>query len=466
MLRPFRPHAALLLLILLTACGGDTNNSSRDLPPPDLNVILIVVDTMGARYLGCHTPGLTNSPTIDRLATTGVRFQRAYSVAPWTQPAVASLFTSQMPSRHGVRHIFHNLDRRHQTLAERLKDRGLRTFGVISHFVIGDEFGYGQGFDEYRDDPVGNHRSVTSHDVTDVAISFLDGVADDRFFMFVHYFDPHWYFNHHPDFDQTAGYTGDLLPGMEIGALRAMRGDLTDDDIGYLAGLYREEIAYTDHHIARLLDHLDARGLTDDTVVIVTADHGEEFMQHGWIGHTATLYDELVHVPLIVHAPGRIAPRVVDTPVSIMDIGPTILELLGVVPDDADWDGVSLAPVLTAGQPAPTRPLLAEVSYISPSGWPSGDRGTKRYYKTAIIDGDLKLVHDFADGRWEVYDRAADPLEQHNLWNPEQNERRALLDRLHVWEVDHTGSWTEELREELDIDPDAVKRLRALGYVH
>ena len=464
--RRCRLPGLLLLWSLLAGCGGDqAGDAARELPPPDLNVLLIVVDTLGARYLGCYTSGLDDSPTIDRLAAEGVQFRHAYSVSSWTQPAVASLFTSQMPSEHGVRHIFDQLDPARRTLAERLKDRGLRTGGVISHFVIGDAFGYGQGFDTYNDEAVGNHRSVTSHTVTDLAMDRLDQLADEPFFLFVHYFDPHWYFNHHPDFDQTSGYDGELLPGMEIGALRAMRDELSAADIAYLEGLYREEIAYTDHHIGRLLDHLEQLGLADDTLVVLTADHGEEFMQHGWIGHTATLYQELIHVPLIMRLPARWEPRVVETPVSLLDIAPTILDLLGLDPTAAALAGRSLQPALAGENLAPL-PLLAEVSYISPSGWPSGDGEIKRYYKTAIVEGSLKLIHDLAADNREFYDLAADPGEQADRWNPDDPAQRALLTRLHAWEVGHTGAWRQELREELEIDPEAARRLRALGYVH
>jgi len=454
--------SAMLLEPLLASCGG---GGSPTLPPPDLNVVLIVVDTMGARYLGAYTPGLRNSPTIDRLAQEGVLFRRAYTTAPWTQPAVASLFTSRMPSEHGVRHIFHTLDTRHATLAERMKQRGLATAGVISHFVIRDEFGYGQGFDFYDASAVGDHRSITSAKVTDQAIASLDRLADRPFFLFVHYFDPHWYYNHHPDFDETSGYTGDLLPGMDIADLRARRGSLAPADVAYLEGLYREEIAFTDHHLGRLLAHLDRLGLRERTVVIVTSDHGEEFMQHGWIGHTATLYDELLHVPLIVHAPGRFAAREVTAPVSIVDLLPTLADLQG-LPPDPDWAGVSLAPVLRGEAPPPARPLLAEVSYISPSGWPSGDGQVKRYYQTALRDGDHKLIHDHVAGAWRFFDLAADPLEQRDLWDEHDPAQRRLVDRLYAWEVDHTAGWAAELREELTIDADAARRLRALGYVH
>ncbi|MEZ4388124.1 MAG: sulfatase [Candidatus Krumholzibacteriia bacterium] len=462
-------HLVCLCLIgLLAGCGGDKDGdrgAASRLPAPDLNVLLIVVDTMGAGYLGAYTPGLVNSPTLDRLARQGVIFTRAYSPAPWTQPAVASLFTSQMPSEHGVRHIFDQLDRGEVTLAEHLKDRGLKTAGVISHFVIGDEFGYGQGFDTYNAEAVGNHRSITSARVTDLAMARLDQLRDAPFFMFVHYFDPHWYYNHHPEFDETSGYTGELLPGMDIADLRARRDQLDAADIAYLEGLYREEIAFTDHHIDRLLAHLDELGLADRTVIVVTADHGEEFMQHGWIGHTASLHEELVHVPLIVHAPGRFAARRVDEPVSLLDIAPTLLDLEG-MPPVAAQRGVSLAGVLRGEASPPSRPLFCEVSYISPSGWPSGDGRIKRYYQSAVIEGPHKLIHDHAADTWRFYDLAADPGEQHDRFMADDPLQRPLLQTLHAWQVDHTAGWAAELRDELTIDPDAARRLRALGYVH
>lgn len=451
--------ACCVVLALLLGCGGGSDDAVSNLPAPDTNVLFIVVDTMGAQYLGDH------SPTIGRLQAEGVDFTRAYSTAPWTQPAIASMLTSQMPSEHGVRHIFHTLDRGHTTLAEHMKRRGLRTSGVISHFVIGDEFGYGQGFDRYNDEPVGNHRAITSQKVTDVAMAQLDALRDEPFFLFVHYFDPHWYFNHHPQFDQTSDYQGELLPGMDIADLRARRHDLAPEDIGYLEGLYREEIAYTDHHIGRLLDHLATLGLDDDTVVVLTADHGEEFMQHGWIGHTASLHDELIHVPLVIWAPGRFAPRQVAEPVSIMDIAPTLLDLQG-LEAVAEHRGVSLLDVAAGQAAAPPRPIHAEVSYISPSGWPSGDGQVKRYYQTAVIMGDHKLIHDHKAETWQFFDLASDPGEQQDLFERGRADQRPLLDTLHAWQVEHTTDWAQELRDELTIDPEAARQLRALGYVH
>ena len=126
----------------------------------------------------------------------------------------------------------------------------------------------------------------------------LDRAGKRPFFLYVHYFDPHWYYNHHPQFDETSGYTGPLKSGEDIGEIRRLSASFSDADIAYLEGLYREEIAFTDDQIGKLLAHMQELGLADNTLVVLAADHGEEFRNRGWIGHTANLYDNLLHVPL------------------------------------------------------------------------------------------------------------------------------------------------------------------------
>ena len=128
--------------------------------------------------------------------------------------------------------------------------------------------------------------------------------------------------------------------------------------------------------------------------------------------------------------------------------------------------GSSLAATLGAGTPPPTRPLFAEVSYVSPSGWPSGDGHVKRYFKTALVQGHRKLIHDHLTGTWTYFDLAADPLETTDRWDPDDPAQRALLDQLHTWNIAHTTTWPEEMQQEADLDAEAVKRLRSLGYVH
>jgi arylsulfatase A-like enzyme len=297
--------------------------------------------------------------------------------------------------------------------------------------------------------------------VTDAALAWLRGRRSHApFFLFVHYFDAHFVYHHHPDHDLTAGYHGPLRPGMDIWDLRNMRDRLTPEDLAYLVGLYREEIAFTDAQLGRLLDQLHASHLDENTLVVVAADHGEEFMRRGWIGHTRTLYDELLHVPLVMRLPGRLAPRALDVPVTNLDVAPTVLELVGLEPD-AGAQGISLVPYLAQGAPpVPERDLRAEVSFVAPR---RDVHEEQTVFLTALMRGDLKLVHDLASGRFALYDRAADPGERVDTFasDPRAEElRRALTD----WEETRAqdGTPAAKLLEPSDAE---LERLRALGYV-
>jgi arylsulfatase len=459
--KPLRLLAAALILVC-AGCGSDDGSSDQGLGQ-DLNVLVIVVDTMAARHLGCFTPGLDCSPTIDRLAAEGAHFTHAYSTAPWTQPAVASLFTSQLPSDAGVTRMFSTLPDSLLTLAEVMRQSGRWSMGVTSNWIVTDEYGFGQGFEKLNDSPVAGHDAITDGDVTDAGLLILDRVGKRPFYLYLHYFDPHWYFNHHPQFDRTSGYTGRLEPGMDIDDLLRDRHELTAEDLEYLRDLYREEIAFTDHQISRVLTRLDELGLRENTLVVLTADHGEAFMEHDWIGHTANLYDELIHVPLIFHLPGKIAARTVETPVTLMDVLPTLADVIGAPTAGQPWRGRSLLGEITGagGQDSP-RALLAEVSYVSPDGWPSGDGQTKRFFSTSVRLRDTKVIHDLQDGRWEIYDLATDPLERTNRWDDGISLQDDLKELLESWEqVRGQGG---EVRQNLD--PETVRKLRSLGYVH
>ena len=422
-------RALPLLLLLLASCGRGPAPRPDGLPHlEDVNVLLIVVDTLAARHVDCLTSeSLGTTPAIDTLAADGVLFTAAQSPAPWTEPAVASLLTGRLPADHGVTGLLAELRRGQVTLAERLHERGFATGGVISHFLIGAKYGYDQGYDEYDEGAVAEHTEITSQEVTERALAFLDRHPGERFFLTAHYFDPHGQYNHHPEFDRTSWYAGDLRPELPIRELRDRIPVLDDDDHRYLVGLYREEIAYTDLHIGRLLDGLAARGLRDDTLVILVADHGEAFLEHGWIGHTVQLYDELLHVPLIFSLPGRLAPRRVTEPVSLLDVVPTLLDLSR-TPAAGEWDGVSLAPVLAGGPADPARPLLAEVSFVAPKDWPSSVRAA---FLSSRRVGSRKSIHDLRMQTWESYDLAADPAEQAALDSVPAADRARLLD----WEA-------------------------------
>ncbi len=237
------------------------------------------------------------------------------------------------------------------------------------------------------------------------------------------------------------------------------------EDLAYLVGLHREEIAQSDAEVGRLLRHLGARGLERDTLVVLTADHGEELMEHGWIGHMRTLYDELLQVPLVLSLPGRIAPRRIEDPVSLLDVAPTILAITGTPPGDAEAprDGVSLVRALRGDARAPAeRALYAEVDYAPPEG---GDRREElSARKTALIGRRWKLVHDLPSGRFELCDRESDPGERRDLWGraPEgEGLRRHLL----AFELARPRRSASSAPPASSVDPADLERLRELGYL-
>ncbi|HKK70286.1 MAG TPA: sulfatase [Candidatus Krumholzibacteria bacterium] len=464
-----RSRLVLVFVVLLVACAPRVESP---LPPlEDLNVLLICIDTLGAGHVGAlapeDEPGLDTTPNLDALARGGVLFTRAQAPAPWTQPSVGSLFTGLTPSHHGAIHLMDSLSDEHTTLAEWMKARGKRTGGVISHFLIDRELGYAQGFDRYDETPIAGHRGVSSREVTDRAIAQLEAMAGDSFFLFVHYFDPHNVYVHHQDFSRSDWYDGPARHwDPRINELRRRRHDMSPDDVRYFRDVYREEVAFTDHHVGRLLDAVERAGLHDDTLVIVVADHGESFMEQGWIGHTRYLYDTFVHVPMIMSLPSHLPPDTVRAPVSLVDVPVTLLDLGG---EDvgSGFDGDSLVPLL-AGAPESEwqrRPLFAEVSFLVDGDERDPQVIEKEAFLTAVTREDWKLIHDLAAGSWELYDRSDDPYERDDLYDPEHRMVRELRPLLQEWEEGKTATWGREFVDLDALSPEQLERLRSLGYV-
>ena len=424
-------------------------------PPPDApNLLLVVVDTLRADRLGSYGAERPTSPALDRLAASGVRFARAYSPAPWTKPSVASIFTGLHPSAHGANRVKTALAEDAVTLAERLRAQGYRTAGVVSHDVLATKNGFAQGFERYFEDEALGHDHVSTEGVTRRALALLDELAagNEPFFLFVHYFDPHYNYVRHPEFGFAAKGAGRLDGSQSLVSLRKL--DLSSEEIGLLRDLYDEEIRYTDEGIGRLLAGVDRAGQGERTVVVATADHGEAFLEHGWLGHTRSLYDVLLRVPLIVRAPG-VAPRVVEEPVTTVAVLPTVLELLGVPASDPAAQVASLAPRMR-GEPASTEPLFAEVDFL-----PVFDP-QKRAAKKALIGPRFKLIRDERSGKVELYDLEQDPGETRDLADAQPDRVESLLAELDERaEAAATGAMRGRVREP---SQDELERLRLLGY--
>jgi len=464
-----KPPISLLLYMVLamvsmSGCGGGQEETTFALE--DVNVLMIVVDTMGAGHVGAWNKGLDTSPNMDALAAGGVRFSQAYSPAPWTQPAVASLITGLTPSRNGVLHILDTLPDGSFTLARALSERGFKTSGVISHFLINTKHGYAQGFDQYNENAVAGHKELTSQVATRNAIMEMRRLKDERFFLFVHYFDPHSEYMHHQQYDRTSGYQGKVRPmNMNILALRSNRHLMDSEDVEYLVGLYREEIEYTDHYVGKLLAELETLGLKENTLVILTADHGEEFMEHDWIGHTSFLYDTLLHVPMVFNLPGRLKPRVVDEPVSLTDVMPTLMDLSLNPPGNVSWDGRSLKDLLHGAKGNWDRPLFSEVSFLAPVEDQGTTKAEKEAFLAAVSLGDWKLIHDLDGNRWTLYDRGPDPLEMHDLFSPDHKQVQLLQPLMLEWEQGKVETWGRDFDDLEQMSEEDRKRLRSFGYV-
>ena len=421
-------------------------------PNPKPNVVLIVVDSLRRDRLSVYGHHRSTSRNIDSLAQAGVRYDRAYATAPWTTPSVASILSSRLASNIGIRRGRTALPDELELSSELLKRKGYHTGAVVSHSFVSSELNFDQGFDFFDESNVLDAEGISSEGVSDRAIEFLEDTRETPFFLFLHYFDPHFPYIDHGDFPRAEGdaYTGPIESGMEWELLRELEADLTPADVDELLRFYDSEVAYTDRHIGRVLNRLEAQGQLANTLVIFVADHGEEFLEHRRVGHTKTLYQELIAAPLIVRYPaGVIADgqsRVDDQPASTLDILPTVLEIVGLeVPSSKI--GRSLLHVRP-----PDRPIFSETH-----------RGSSL---RAVISGDYKLIEDTEHKGYELFRLASDVGEQQDLYGaqlaePAAERARSLKALLADWPASHpmADGPTVELSK-----PER-RRLRALGYL-
>jgi arylsulfatase A-like enzyme len=277
----------------------------------------------------------------------------------------------------------------------------------------------------------------------------------------VHYFDPHYEYRRHPEFGFAPESVGRLRGGEDIHDLRAMGADLSPEEVRFLRDVYDEEVRFTDDGIGALLALFEARGLADDTVVIVAADHGEEFFERGWLGHTRTVHEEVIRVPLVVRVPGGPGRgRVVATPISLASLAPTILDFAGIAAPDGDFQAPSLRPLIEGVDDAPLASVRSEVRYVVLNL--SNPQAEKAAFKYALVRGRYKLIKDFQARRFELYDLSDDPGERHNL----AAERPELLREM-VVELSRTQSRgpATAVAPPAELDPGDAKMLRDLGYI-
>jgi arylsulfatase A-like enzyme len=430
--------AAVLALAVLPACGGGGGpRASADAP----NVLLISIDTQRADHLGFHGYAKPTSPELDAFAAGAVVFEEAEGAAPWTLPALASVMTGEVVSTHNCWEYGSVLDDSFQTLTEVLLGGGYDTACVVSHLFTTSRHGLQQGFvhtdDTYAFPEISPERNVTSQVISDKGIRFLEQkqAASDHgpWFLWLHYFDPHREYMPH------AGITEQLVTKDE----RRPEHALTD--------VYDGEVRFTDLHVGRVLRRLEELGFADDTIVVLLADHGEEFFDHGGTGHGHSLHRELLHIPLVFRVPGLAARRVSGVARQI-DVLPTLLELVG-LESPRDIAGRSLVPELRGETPARAAEdgALGELdnNHTRMDSW-----RTQRYRLFSMKDGSVKLF-DLENDPRELTDVAAQ--------NPEVvRDLRAALER-----AKSRGRERAELfgtARTVTLTPGVQDDLQALGY--
>jgi arylsulfatase A-like enzyme len=436
--------------------------------PP--NVLLVVVDTLRADHCSVYGYERDTTPRLRALAQEGVRFDRAYAPVGLTAPSHASLFTALHPLTHGLVRNGLALGDEQVTLAEYLSVRGYQTAAVVSSFVLDRRFGLDQGFAFYDDafDPGEATVEVAEWEgqaveegfdrradhTTRRAVAWLRGSRDPAapFLLFVHYFDPH------APYEPAPSHADRFAPA-------------SDDHLARAVAAYDAEIAFTDDAIGQLLDALDELGLSDGTVVVVTADHGEGLMQRGYMLHGVSVHEEEVRVPLLVRWPGHIPTggRIAE-PVSVLDLLPTLADLVGVASEGGAFEGRSLAGALANAEPLdPERPLVLYrrdfgPAELGPTLLDDGDDATPDVEvagaQVALRKGRWKYVLAPQESPPVLYDLEADPAELVDVsgQSPQQAER--LRSRLERWLAAHP-SGAAPPREPTAEDR---ARLRALGY--
>ncbi len=435
-----------------------------------------MVDTLRADRLGVYGNQRGLTPFLDELAARGTLFSDAYAACSWTNPSVASVFTSRYPSQHHVTSFDSRLPDAEVTLAESLAPYRYLTLGFTANIRLSRPLGFAQGFRDWA-----GFLTVAKPRAGQLrrrGLRRMDRVRGTRsarpLFLYFHFMDPHGPYN--PPAPYRARFARRADPAIDSAQANQKLVDLrwealSPAEVDHLQSLYDGEVAYLDSELRRLFDELARRGILEEAVVVVTADHGEEFGEHGLMSHGDSLYNQELRVPLLVLGRGIPAGRVVRDNVSLVDVAPTILALAG-VPGSPRFEGRSLVPLLTGSTPPVD--VLAELPAESPNFDP-------RRHTAAIIRGSHKLL-TLADtwaaklGDAEMYNLAADPLESRPVGyvgGPRSLPRdtaefaggQLLLGALRQAR-DRFAERSGGTPEHQPLDPAMQQKLRALGYVN
>jgi arylsulfatase A-like enzyme len=448
------------------ACAIGAACARESAAPAARNLLLIVLDTTRADHLGAYGYGRATTPTLDALAGTGARFEAAYAQSSLTPVSAASFLTGSWPHRTGVRSLFmvagEALSSEVPSLPEALRASGRRTAAFVSARPMGRHYGLDRGFERFDDDLTETARRYgierfanapqrPAEETTERALAWLHAHGRERFALMLHWFDAHD-LSFLPPREFLAERLSFPVPA-KLGRTASPGSWPALFERAHRVELYDAEIAYMDRELARVLAALDELGVGADTLVCVIGDHGEAFGEHGFWTH-GILYEEQLRVPLILAGPG--VPPGVEVPetVRLVDLAPTLVDLLA-LPGGAAFDGSSLLPQLAppAGPPGgPPREVYAEVHHAAEDRL---GRDTEMY---SLRVGRWKYIHRPTSGAHELYDLERDPGERDNVYAPGHAVGSALQARL-------AGVVDGEVPSLEGVAPEELEHLRALGYL-
>ncbi|MBN1826178.1 MAG: sulfatase [Candidatus Eisenbacteria bacterium] len=447
----------VLLVGIALACAGKPGEKAR-------GVLLVTIDTCRADRIGAYGNGAACTPTLDRLAREGAQFADCFVQVPTTLSSHATILTSLYPRTHGVPRNGFTLGEDVRTVTQVFAERGFRTAAFVGAFPLSRSFGLDRGFEVYDDDtesrPEGGELERSADRVTERAVEWLAGVGDEPFFLWVHYFDPHWPYAPPEPYGRVRRPPStpyDPADLDDVMAIRFGRVPFGGDDLEAFFAAYDGEIAFVDRNLDRLLDAVPEKR-RGDLLTVVTGDHGEGFGEHRyWFDHGDFLWESSIHVPLILHAPLLIGGgRLVEGPVRLLDLAPTILEAAG-IGAPGHYEGESLMPALSGR--LDSRIVISEAS----KPWNVEMRGEYRNaYKSKSVRTDRwKYMVTPYQGKTELYDLEEDPREGRNLIHREQEEAERLSKTLLDW-IHQKDPRVEA--EDLTADDEIREKLKSLGY--
>jgi choline-sulfatase len=394
------------------------------------NVVVITIDTLRADHVGCYGDKDIKTPNIDALAQEGVRFERAFTPVPVTLPAHSALFTGTYPLRSGMHDFADNkLSPSQPTLASVLKENGYATGAVIGSAVLDSRFGLNHGFDFYYDHFDFSRLQESNLDemersgdaVADQAIDWLDKNDQKKFFLWMHLYDPHYPYRPPSPYSEQ-----------------------------YKDRPYDGEIAFADSQVGRLIRELKERGVYQNTVIILTGDHGESLGEHGEKTHGFFIYNSTLHIPVIIRVPGESSARTVSDLVSLPDLMPTVLAFLK-IDAPSDVQGRSLLPLMTSKDKEAARTLYAETFL------------PRLHFNWSELRGSETENYHFIDApKPELYDLKKDPAETNNLYPEKKAVAEEMRNKLATLIQQYSSG--QELAQKTGLDPALMERLKSLGY--